>query len=414
MMQTRRFDGDNASCEGTTDSTSTPSSSTSSTGNKGSITASIATTTLVLVLLLLYYSGCTTTSTSIVSNLRTTSSRSSFDELLLQTDTNSHQHVSYDFEDNYDQLLQDTDQDNSIITTNQNNIYHQHHRALTHRHPPAPIISSDPNDCDRSIDVLASQPGSRIRMFILYHNEYGDTMIRNFSCNYTRPWVESVKMNITKYFEYYAYHSIFSNMTEHDFKDVDYVLVTGYRTIIPFNIFNKRHLIEYTLEIGFISYVMKFLKAFPQYQIVPFQYDAKPVNVTLPKAHGDATMPAMWETLATLGWTSAELEKAMMSDVFYRNSYAVTPKEFLRASKLMSRLITAVDNNKTLDALYRHNAYYSINKPLTMKAFGAPHYQLHCFVFERILSILYRHYEVPMYKESFSQMLKKVNFNWNP
>jgi hypothetical protein len=245
------------------------------------------------------------------------------------------------------------------------------------------------------LDSMAKSSPTRLKMFVTYHNSIGEQAIRQFSRNYTRKWVRPVLCNATKYFEYYAYKELSKLSQESDLKGIDYVIMTGYKTITK-EVFagqmvgNSVYLTE-DLE---LKTLLEYAGNHPEYDFIPFFVNSglRSVAERLPRTHGLKAIPALTSTLKAMNWTNREIKESLSTFEFFRNSFLVKSLVFLELAKAMATFIDTIESSPTIGQLYQHNAGYGAAKlDVALKTFGTPYYQLHCFVAERMPTVFLKH-----------------------
>lgn len=247
-----------------------------------------------------------------------------------------------------------------------------------------------------NLDDYAEKAPTRIKMFVTYHNSFGEQSIQRFSRNYTRKWVIPLLCNATKYFEYYAYKELIKLSLEKDLKDIDYVIMTGYKTI------SKEAFIGQKVGGGVfltedlqLQTFLEYARLYPEYDFIPFfiNNEARTVAKGLPRSHGIQSMQALTTTLQAMNWTNYEIQKSLLSFEFYRNTFMIRSTLFLKFAKEMTIFIETIENHPTIEKLYQHNAKYGAAAKIdvALKTFGTPYYQLHCFIAERMPTVFLNH-----------------------
>lgn len=257
------------------------------------------------------------------------------------------------------------------------------------------------HNCSHSLptlDLLVSQRPSRTKVFVTYHDDVGEKVIRRFSCNYTRSWVVPVFCNATKYFEYYSYKKLSKLSLEGDLKDVDYVMMTGYKTLVPREWgFSYGGDGVYGTDDIHIQSMIQFAVAHPEHEVFPFFIPTMRSRVISMmkgprKYHGRESVEGIKATLKALSWSDADIADSLWAVEMYRNTYLAKTATFHRVAKSMTEFMNKVDSDPNLEAFFDYNAHYSLQKvDVAMKAYGTPYYKLHCFVMERMIPMFFDH-----------------------
>ena len=297
--------------------------------------------------------------------------------------------------------------DNLSTSTASSHLRHHppHHHHLQHNFTTC--IDHMPE-----LEKLVHTNGSRTKVFITYHNGIGEQAIRLKSCNYTRDWIIPVHCNATKYFEYYAYKEISQKYSSSDFADVDYILIAGYKTFTPKEWSAS---LNYTLDVHATDQslfkLIHFALHHPEHDVIPiFTAKGAAVLKELPAHHGQNSLDALKLTLKRLNWTEAEINDNIWANVIFRNSMLIKPWAFLRLSQIMSQVIDIVETTPNLQQMYSVDANYANVVPsIAYKAFGTPYYMLHCFIMERIVSVILDHLKAHISFRLFSEILQEAN-----
>jgi hypothetical protein len=137
---------------------------------------------------------------------------------------------------------------------------HQGHKE-SHQGQINPCYDSEP------IDQLIRRNGTRLRFYLVYHNEESEFVVRNYSS--CRQWIVPIRSEFNKYCEYNTYRIYFSNLTMSDFAEIDYILLSGYKSVAPLNLYQNTFDVNF-YDIHAIETLMKFaVKHRSDYDLIP-------------------------------------------------------------------------------------------------------------------------------------------------
>jgi hypothetical protein len=205
-----------------------------------------------------------------------------------------------------------------------------------------------------------------------------------------------VRCNATKYFEYYAYKELSKLSPEVDLQDVDYVMITGYKTIAPSDWGLKYdHFISYPTDDRVIQKAIYFALNNSNYDVLPFFPAGSTVLKRITQTQGNQGLKALQTALKAIKWTNSEISDSVWAQDFVRNTYLAKTQTFLGLARIMAALVEAVETDEVLEKEFRHPAKsHSHTSLLAFNIYGTHHFQLHGTVMESAVPVVLDHMKV--------------------
>lgn len=283
---------------------------------------------------------------------------------------------------------------------------HSHHNKINYSRCPNLLPE---------LDELVQTEGFRLRIYITYHNAGGEEAIRNFSCNGARKWVIPVFCNTTKYFEFVAYRVALRNLTLTDLHEVDYIAMTGYKSIAPYEMFSRGSGLDFSLEDKYLHAVMLFAHKYHTLQVLPFSLDIYPIIKQFARSQGPHAIDALTSLCKSLKWPDRQIQNHLWTRNINRNTFIAKPDVFLKLVNVMNDAMDNIDHNPSLDQKFKYDANYQrVVKSIAMKLFGVPYYYLYGFVLERMPAMTFEHLHVNLSQTNFPDMMKLMKVHWPP
>jgi hypothetical protein len=239
-------------------------------------------------------------------------------------------------------------------------------------------------------------------MFIPYIDDVGEIAIKHFSCNFTRKWVVPVLLNATKYFEYYVYKVLSQMNLEEELKEVDYVVMTGYKTLAPKDWglgYDSDDL--YIADDGRLQSIIHFALNHSNYDVIPLYPSHKQILKRLPSSQGKQALVALQSTLGRLKWTESEIGDSIWAYDFYHNTYLAKAITFRSLARIVSNVISLIETSEVLQRDYNHPAKTQGPSNIAKQVFGTQYHQLHQYVLESTIAAILDHLKAKVSSHRF-------------
>lgn len=235
----------------------------------------------------------------------------------------------------------------------------------------------------RSIDFVCSSDthddfvdGVKFLFYIICHDQKSLEIATKWSkC---MPWARTVFVQPSIFFESDAYSSVFPGLQE-EWSNTDLVGVATYKSLKFVNIEKLKAYVE--------------LAYYRPYDVVPLYTSGEYLVPQAVKGHTQE-FQSVWDAVLqrVSGLTEPEVRKFDDIEVFFRNSFIISPKWFLRLIFFMQGAMTKVQADPGLMRLLSSDAHYAEGKqPVAQRVFQQDYYQWFPFVFER-LPVFFAHH----------------------
>lgn len=249
---------------------------------------------------------------------------------------------------------------------------------------------------DPELETIVKTNGSRSLMFIIYHNDttgYAEKTARAFAkCK--ESWIIPVKIReLTPFFETLMYREFLPEY-ESQWKDMDYVIIGTYKTVLGIQIHPGIH---FTLTLGEIKEKLLLARDYTglnkgrKAEIVPFLRGKSLLMPMTLYFHGEDFLIAWNGILVALGFSMKDINYFTNINPFYRNVYIIKPDLLKKLMLFMQKAMTVAETDPKVKALLEKDAKYVGGKEeVARRVFNASYYHLHPFVFERLPSFYLR------------------------
>ena len=218
--------------------------------------------------------------------------------------------------------------------------------------------------------------GIRFVFYIICHDEKSLEIAKKWSkC---MPWSHTVLVPPSVFFESAAYSTVFPTL-EANWKSADVIGVATYKSL---KFLSLEKLSAY-VELAF----------YRPYDIVPLYTSGEYLVPQAVKGHTHE-FQMIWETTlqSIVGLSVDEIKSFDKIEVFFRNTFLISPKWFRLLIDFMSQSMHKVQSDKALTSLLKSDAHYAEGKlPVAQAIFHQDYYEWFPFVFERLPSFFF-HY----------------------
>jgi hypothetical protein len=212
-------------------------------------------------------------------------------------------------------------------------------------------------------------------IYIVSHDEASFEIARNYSA--TRSWARPLIIHNTKFFESALFHDYLPHQYD-DWQGMDYVGMMSYTVAIG----SQRLGSDYHAD----DIDTLLPTAFQQgYDVVPFYRSNGFVLAHAVHYHGKAFVKAWNNLLYHMGFPEPVVRQLDPILAFYRNAFVCRPAYMVELVALMSDAMNRVIFDPDLHALFAINSGYPGAREVAEKVFRKPYYELHPFVFERLV-----------------------------
>lgn len=254
---------------------------------------------------------------------------------------------------------------------------------------------SDTCETDAELETLVKTNGSRSLMFIMYHNDtsgHAERTAKAFAkC---KDWVIPVKIReLTPFFETLMYKEFLPEY-EDQWKDMDYVIVGTYKTVLGIQIHPG---ITFRLSLAEIKEKLLLARDYTglnkgrKAEIIPFLRGKSLLMPMTLYFHGEDFLLAWNGLLEAMGFKMSDINYFTAINPFYRNIYIIKPYLLQKLMAFMQKAMIVAQTDPKVKALLEKDAKYVGGKEeVARRVFNASYYQLHPFVFERLPSFYLR------------------------
>ena len=251
-------------------------------------------------------------------------------------------------------------------------------------------------EVDQELEQLVKTNGSRSMMFVIYHNDstgYAEQVAKTFArCK--ESWIKPVKIReLTPFFETLMYREFLPEY-ESEWKDLDYVIIGTYKTVLGIQIHPGIH---FTLTLAEIKEKLLLARDYTglnkgrKAEIIPFLRGKSLLMPMTLYFHGEDFLIAWNGILEALGYSMKDINYFTAINPFYRNVYIIKPQLLQKLVAFMQKAMKVAETDPKVKSLLEKDAKYVGGKEeVARRVFNASYYHLHPFVFERLPSFYLR------------------------
>eukprot|EP01039_Chlorochromonas_danica_P005568 gene5568-6130_t len=253
---------------------------------------------------------------------------------------------------------------------------------------------------DEETEQLVHTNGTRLRLFIFYHDDHTFSIVNRFA--HCKDWITPFKMERSPFMESQVYRRLFLPSIANLTQEVDFVMTCTYR-----------HVLRSMAADGHITTALSFQRIrHILEQVTAEKFDVIPLE-TLPRAfityslfsyHGINSIKAWNVLLVRMGFSLAAMDSAQHIYGFWRSSYLIRPPVLHGLTLLMVEAMDRVEKDNECRRFFVKDARYTgTNSTVAQLVFGTPYYQMHPFIFERLPAFF-----LTIYNASMPNMVSKA------
>ena len=223
----------------------------------------------------------------------------------------------------------------------------------------------------------------RFVMYVLHHDDVSvhqlnDALFEGDVQN-SNGLIVPINVSTTVFFEYIAFREQLNQRYVKEWKDLQYVGITTYKTVVAYNT-----LCTYELQ--------RLLKVASEkdYDVIPLVRTNDELLMSSVLSHRRTFRTAWDAVLLALGYDVPTIRKYDRIKPFYRSSMFIKPSWLVKLNQFLSRAMEAILLDPTLYALCSEEAGYQYsNEHVSKRVFNSTTYQLFPFLLERLQSFYF-------------------------